>query len=157
MATFEILDQLTEVADSSRLQDRMKVWFVQKCAEEEAFAWFLCDQFACLRMSMSKDQRDSTKLGVLKQLLAGTHVRLGGLEALEQSLGISYAAGVASVLQLNDIVLGWTRPSTKTGERGGVLRFKGVIAGTVYHDLYLSGIALVERENVGFDLARPLP
>ncbi|GKA18238.1 hypothetical protein Tco_0698075 [Tanacetum coccineum] len=28
---------------------------------------------------------------------------------------------------------------------------------TVYHDLYLGGKALAERENVGFDLARPLP
>ncbi|GJV81946.1 hypothetical protein Tco_1517816 [Tanacetum coccineum] len=27
----------------------------------------------------------------------------------------------------------------------------------MYHDLYLSGKALAERENVGFDLARPLP
>ncbi|GJZ98491.1 hypothetical protein Tco_0670944 [Tanacetum coccineum] len=29
--------------------------------------------------------------------------------------------------------------------------------GTVYHDLYLGGKALAERENVGFNLARPLP
>ncbi|GJX81535.1 reverse transcriptase domain-containing protein [Tanacetum coccineum] len=29
--------------------------------------------------------------------------------------------------------------------------------GTVYHDLYLGGKALAERENVGFDLAIPLP
>ncbi|GKB44427.1 hypothetical protein Tco_0889369 [Tanacetum coccineum] len=28
---------------------------------------------------------------------------------------------------------------------------------TVYHNLYLSGEALAERENVGFDLARHLP
>nr|GEV75331.1 putative reverse transcriptase domain-containing protein [Tanacetum cinerariifolium] len=28
---------------------------------------------------------------------------------------------------------------------------------TVYHDLYLGGKSLAERENIGFDLARPLP
>ncbi|GKG11223.1 hypothetical protein Tco_0342623, partial [Tanacetum coccineum] len=28
---------------------------------------------------------------------------------------------------------------------------------TMYHDLYLGGKALAERDNVGFDLAIPLP
>ncbi|GJX24670.1 uncharacterized protein Tco_0230966 [Tanacetum coccineum] len=39
-------------------------------------------------------------------------------------------------------------------------RVLAMVAGlprTVYHDLYLGGKALVERENVGFNLARPLP
>ncbi|GJT36563.1 hypothetical protein Tco_0926982 [Tanacetum coccineum] len=104
MATFEILDQLTKVADSSRLQDCMKVWFVQKRAEEKAFAGFLRDQCVGLRMTNSKNQmliaklealgergdvvrcldhmreivaRDSVKLRVLEQLLVGTHVGIG--------------------------------------------------------------------------------
>ncbi|GJZ04098.1 hypothetical protein Tco_0537373 [Tanacetum coccineum] len=167
-------NQLTEVADSSRLQDRMKVWFVQKRAEEEAFAWFLCDRFACLRMSMSKDQRliselkalgewgdvvrcldhvkeivtrESTKLGVLKQLLAGTHVRLGlkdsyvadmkekeWIRSLRAESGYLLWQEFASVLQLYDIVLGICVPRSS-----------------------LAGIALVERANVDLDLARPLP
>ncbi|GJV06906.1 hypothetical protein Tco_1344562 [Tanacetum coccineum] len=36
------------------------------------------------------------------------------------------------------------------------LRFFCMI-GTVYHDLYLGGKSLAEKENVGFDLAKPLP
>nr|GEY39416.1 ribonuclease H [Tanacetum cinerariifolium] len=44
----------------------------------------------------------------------------------------------------------WTRPSTKSSERGGVPRFKGVIEGTVYHDLYLGGKALAKRENIDY-------
>ncbi|GKD53614.1 hypothetical protein Tco_1287001 [Tanacetum coccineum] len=103
MATFEILDQLTEFVDSSRLQGRMKVWFVQKCVKEEAFARFLRDQCVGLRTTNNKNQRliteleafgeqgddvrcldhmreivarDYAKLGVL-ELLAGTHVRIG--------------------------------------------------------------------------------
>ncbi|GJZ61330.1 hypothetical protein Tco_0617467 [Tanacetum coccineum] len=92
------------VADSSRLQDRIKVWFVQKRAEEEAFSGFLHDQCASLKMTNNKNQRliaelealgergdvvrcldhmreivarDSVKLRILKQLLAGTHVETG--------------------------------------------------------------------------------
>ncbi|GJV94923.1 hypothetical protein Tco_1546500 [Tanacetum coccineum] len=84
--------------------DRMKVWFVQKRSEEEAFAGFLRDQCAGLSMTNSKNQRliverealgergdsrryldhireiiarDSAKLRVLEQLLVGTHVRIG--------------------------------------------------------------------------------
>ncbi|GJW82180.1 hypothetical protein Tco_0146155 [Tanacetum coccineum] len=47
-----------------------------------------------------------------------------------------------------------TRPGTNTSDSGGVSRFKGVILGIVYHDLYLGGKALVERENMGFDLTK---
>ncbi|GKB61573.1 hypothetical protein Tco_0917759 [Tanacetum coccineum] len=104
MATFEILDELMEVADSSRLQDRMKVWFLQAPAEEEDFVGFLHDRCVGLRMSISNSQRliaelealgecrdvvrcldhmrqivgrDSAKLGALEQLLAGAHVGMG--------------------------------------------------------------------------------
>ncbi|GJS92898.1 hypothetical protein Tco_0799866 [Tanacetum coccineum] len=65
MDTFEILDQLTEFADSSCLQDRMKVWFVQKRVEEEAFAGFLRDQCAGLWMTNNKNQMLIAELEVL--------------------------------------------------------------------------------------------
>ncbi|GKA43515.1 hypothetical protein Tco_0736239 [Tanacetum coccineum] len=93
---------LNELVDLSReTEDRMKVWFVQACTEEEGFAGFFHDRCADLRMSLSKNQRliaeleavgergdtvrcldhireivtrDTGKLGVLEQLLAGTHV-----------------------------------------------------------------------------------
>nr|GEW78357.1 hypothetical protein [Tanacetum cinerariifolium] len=101
MGTFEILDELMEVVDSSRLNDRMRVWFVQVIAEEEAFARFLCDRCAGLRKNISKSQqlivkfealgeredaltcldlmrevvrRDSAKLAGLEQMLVGAHV-----------------------------------------------------------------------------------
>ncbi|GKC64659.1 hypothetical protein Tco_1097257, partial [Tanacetum coccineum] len=93
-----------KVTDSFRLQDRMKVLFIQKLAEEEAFARFLYDQCVGLTMTNNKNQRlieelealgerrdtmrcldhmreiiarDYAKLGVLEQLLAGTHVGIG--------------------------------------------------------------------------------
>nr|GEW31654.1 hypothetical protein [Tanacetum cinerariifolium] len=67
-----ILDELTEVDESSRFQDCMKVWFVQAHAKEEAFAGFLCDRCTGLR-----EHQDLAKLGAREQLLAGTYVGLG--------------------------------------------------------------------------------
>ncbi|GJS89291.1 hypothetical protein Tco_0771927 [Tanacetum coccineum] len=64
------------VTDSHRLRDRMKVVCVQKCGEEKAFQGFLRDQCAGLRITNNKNQRDSAKLVVLEQLLAGTYVRI---------------------------------------------------------------------------------
>ncbi|GKF17459.1 hypothetical protein Tco_0062377, partial [Tanacetum coccineum] len=52
MATLYILDKLAEVADSSRLQDKMKVVFVEARVADESFIALI----------------------VLEQLLAGTHV-----------------------------------------------------------------------------------
>ncbi|GJW37148.1 hypothetical protein Tco_0060068 [Tanacetum coccineum] len=49
----------------SSIHDRMKVWFVQKRAKEEAFAGFLRDQCAGLRMTNSKNQRLIAKLEAL--------------------------------------------------------------------------------------------
>ncbi|GJV61750.1 reverse transcriptase zinc-binding domain-containing protein [Tanacetum coccineum] len=66
-----------KVVDSSRLQDRMKVWFVQKCTEEEAFARFLRDQCVGHRMTNKIVARDYAKLEVLEQLLAGTNIGIG--------------------------------------------------------------------------------
>nr|GEU34848.1 hypothetical protein [Tanacetum cinerariifolium] len=65
MAAFKILDELTEVAESSRLQDHMKVWFVQARAKEETFAGFLRDRCAGLWMSISQNQRLISELEAL--------------------------------------------------------------------------------------------
>ncbi|GJS28760.1 hypothetical protein Tco_0489380 [Tanacetum coccineum] len=88
MATFEILDHLTDVADSSRLQDRIKVCKSQRLIEElEALKnlRLIADLEAlgereydvrCLDHIREIVARDCAKLRVLEQLLAGTHVRI---------------------------------------------------------------------------------
>ncbi|GJS05096.1 hypothetical protein Tco_0321604 [Tanacetum coccineum] len=101
MAALYILDKLAEVADSSHLQDKMKVVFVQACGADESFIALMRDLCSVIRVSIAKNRRliaeletlgqlaealkpldymketvvhDSTTLGVLEQLLAGTHV-----------------------------------------------------------------------------------
>nr|GEX23504.1 ATP-dependent DNA helicase PIF1-like [Tanacetum cinerariifolium] len=103
MAALYILDKLTEIADSSCLQDKMKVVFSQARSEDESFIGFMCDLCSGLMLSLTKNQRliaelealgqradafkpleytremvarDSTTLGVLKQLLVGILVRM---------------------------------------------------------------------------------
>nr|GEY30401.1 hypothetical protein [Tanacetum cinerariifolium] len=91
------------VANSYHLHDRIKVWFVQAHTEDEAFAEFLCDHCAGLKMTLSKNHRliaeletlggwgdvrcldymreivalESRNLRILEQLLAGTQVGIG--------------------------------------------------------------------------------
>nr|GEZ52963.1 hypothetical protein [Tanacetum cinerariifolium] len=101
MATLYILDKLAEVANSSRLQDKMKAVFVQAYGADESFIALIRDLCSALRVSISKNQRliaeldalgqpleaskpldymkemvvrDFATLGVLEQLLAGAHV-----------------------------------------------------------------------------------
>ncbi|GJZ24885.1 hypothetical protein Tco_0562344 [Tanacetum coccineum] len=101
MAALYILDKLAEVVDSSRLQDKMKVVFVQARGADESFIALMRDLCSVLRVSIAKNRRliaeleilgqlaealkpldymkemvvrDSITLGVLEQLLAGTHV-----------------------------------------------------------------------------------
>ncbi|GKC75226.1 hypothetical protein Tco_1126000 [Tanacetum coccineum] len=101
MATLYILDKLAEVADSSRLQDKMKVVFVEARVADESFIALIGDLCSALRVSITKNRRliaeletlgqqgealklldymkeivarDSATLRVLEQLLAGTHV-----------------------------------------------------------------------------------
>ncbi|GJS05277.1 hypothetical protein Tco_0321785 [Tanacetum coccineum] len=101
MAALYILDKLTEVANSSRLQDKMKVVFVQARGADESFIALMCDLCSTLRVSIAKNRRliaelealgqraeavkpfdymkemvvhDFAMLGVLEQLLADTHV-----------------------------------------------------------------------------------
>ncbi|GJY89561.1 hypothetical protein Tco_0504757 [Tanacetum coccineum] len=92
---------LVEFADSSCLQDKMKVVFVQARGADESFIALMCDLCSALRVSITKNWRliaelealgqrgealkpldymkemvgrDFVTLGVLEQLLAGTHV-----------------------------------------------------------------------------------
>ncbi|GJU90263.1 hypothetical protein Tco_1302686 [Tanacetum coccineum] len=101
MAALYILDKLAEVADSSRLQDKMKIVFMQARGSDEYFIALMCDLCSALRVSIAKNQRliaelkalgqwaealkpldymkeivgrDSAMLGVLEQSLVGTHV-----------------------------------------------------------------------------------
>ncbi|GJV72344.1 hypothetical protein Tco_1492339 [Tanacetum coccineum] len=83
MAALYILDKLGELADSPRLQDNMKVVFVQAHGEDESFIALMHDLCSALRrgealkpLDYMKEMvcRDSATLGVLEQLLAGTHV-----------------------------------------------------------------------------------
>ncbi|GKA91865.1 hypothetical protein Tco_0813790 [Tanacetum coccineum] len=101
MDALYILDKLAEVADSSRLQDKMKIVFMQARGSDESFIALMRDLCSALRVSIAKNRRliaelealgqraealkpldymkeivgrDSATLGVLEQLLAGTHV-----------------------------------------------------------------------------------
>ncbi|GJR57209.1 hypothetical protein Tco_1499371 [Tanacetum coccineum] len=101
MAALYILDKLTEIANSSRLQEKMKVVFSRARSEDESFIGLIRDLYSGLRLSLTKNQRlivelealgqrgDALKpleymremvarnfatLGVLEQLLAGIHV-----------------------------------------------------------------------------------
>ncbi|GKD68624.1 hypothetical protein Tco_1322714, partial [Tanacetum coccineum] len=93
--------KLAEVADSSRLQDKMKVVFVEARVADESFIALIRDLCPAFRVSITKNRRliaelealgqrvealkpldymkemvgrNSAMLGVLEQLLAGTHV-----------------------------------------------------------------------------------
>ncbi|GKB01260.1 hypothetical protein Tco_0829304 [Tanacetum coccineum] len=71
MAALYILDKLAEVSTSSRLQDKMKVVFVQAHGADESFMALMRDLCSALREMVV---RDFATLGVLEQLLAGTHI-----------------------------------------------------------------------------------
>ncbi|GKE48408.1 hypothetical protein Tco_1479666, partial [Tanacetum coccineum] len=101
MAALYILDKLAEVADSFRLQDKIKVIFIHARGVDESFITLMRDLCSALRVSITKNRsliaeletlrqraaalkpldyikemvvRDSATLGVLEQLLAATHV-----------------------------------------------------------------------------------
>nr|GEX85622.1 hypothetical protein [Tanacetum cinerariifolium] len=97
------LEGHAKAADSPRLQDKMNVLFTRARGVDETFAGLLCDLCFSLRIALSKIRgliakiealgaraypvtalgnmreivaRDATMLGVLEQLLAGTHVAM---------------------------------------------------------------------------------
>ncbi|GJU32024.1 hypothetical protein Tco_1175613 [Tanacetum coccineum] len=101
MDAFLILDKLTEIADSSRLQDKIKVVFIRARSEDASFIGLMRELCSGLRLSLTKNRqliaelealgqrgdafrsldymremvvRDSATLGVLEQLLTSTHV-----------------------------------------------------------------------------------
>nr|GEX42551.1 hypothetical protein [Tanacetum cinerariifolium] len=101
MAALYILDKLAEVVGSSRLQDKMKIVFMQARGSDDSFISLMCDLCPALRVSIAKNQmliaelgalgqrvealkpldyikeivgRDAATLRVLEQLLAASHV-----------------------------------------------------------------------------------
>ncbi|GJU51734.1 hypothetical protein Tco_1221289 [Tanacetum coccineum] len=97
MAALYILNKLSEVVGSSLLEDKMKVVFSRARESDEAFIDVLRELCYALRVSITKDRRliaelealgqradalkhkmmvarDSARVGVLEQLLAGAHV-----------------------------------------------------------------------------------
>ncbi|GKA40197.1 hypothetical protein Tco_0732790, partial [Tanacetum coccineum] len=101
MAALYILDKLSEVTDSTRLEDKMKVMFSRAQDSDEYFIELLRELLSAIRVSITKDRRliaelkalgqradvlksleymremvarESARLGILEQLLAGAHV-----------------------------------------------------------------------------------
>nr|GEV71157.1 hypothetical protein [Tanacetum cinerariifolium] len=92
---FFILDKLTEVAESSRLSDKMKVVFDQARNKEKAFASLMRDLCFSLRISLSKKRMlvaelealvergdAATPLEHMREIVARDYVLLGELEKL---------------------------------------------------------------------------
>ncbi|GKE46767.1 hypothetical protein Tco_1478025 [Tanacetum coccineum] len=65
MGPFFILDKLTEVVESSRLTDKMKVVFDQARKEEASFEALMHDVCCSLRVSLSKKHRLAAELKAL--------------------------------------------------------------------------------------------
>nr|GEW64896.1 hypothetical protein [Tanacetum cinerariifolium] len=108
MAALYILDKLSEAANSSRLEDKMKVVFSRARDSDKSFIELLRELCYAIRVSINKDRvsitkdrwliaelealgqradvlksleymremvaRDSARVGILEQLLVGTHV-----------------------------------------------------------------------------------
>ncbi|GKF76915.1 hypothetical protein Tco_0229385 [Tanacetum coccineum] len=67
MAAFLILDRLTEIVDSSRLQDKMKVVFSRARSEDESFIGLMRDLCSGLRLSLTKNRQLIAELEALGQ------------------------------------------------------------------------------------------
>ncbi|GJU35297.1 hypothetical protein Tco_1183651 [Tanacetum coccineum] len=65
MGPFFILDKLTEVAESSRLSDKIKVVFDRALGEENDFGKLMQDLCFSLRISLSKKRRLVAELDAL--------------------------------------------------------------------------------------------
>ncbi|GJU56650.1 hypothetical protein Tco_1234416 [Tanacetum coccineum] len=77
MAAFFILDKLTEVVGSDRLQNKMKIVFTRTHNEDGCFIRIVRDLCCSLRsLGYLREMvgRDSDMLGVLEQLLARAEV-----------------------------------------------------------------------------------
>nr|GEY55264.1 hypothetical protein [Tanacetum cinerariifolium] len=101
MTALYILDKLSEDANSSRLEDKIKVVFSRARDSDESFIELLRELCSAIRVSITKDRRliaelealgqhadvlksleymremvarDSARVGTLEQLLAGAYV-----------------------------------------------------------------------------------
>ncbi|GKC64739.1 hypothetical protein Tco_1097337 [Tanacetum coccineum] len=110
MAAFFILDKLTEVAGSDRLQDKMKIMFTRTHSEDECFIGIVRDLCCRLRLSLSKNRRLITELealghcadavrclGYLREMVGHDSETLGVLEQLlaQAEVGRRLKAGYA--------------------------------------------------------------
>nr|GFA58833.1 hypothetical protein [Tanacetum cinerariifolium]GFA60675.1 hypothetical protein [Tanacetum cinerariifolium] len=117
MAALYILDKLSEVANSSRLEDKMKAVFSRAWDSDKSLIELLRKLCSAIRVSITKDRRligelealgqrvdvlksleymremvarDSARVGILEQLLAGAHVGM--------RLKAEYAAGMGETV-----------------------------------------------------------
>ncbi|GKE56786.1 hypothetical protein Tco_1495971 [Tanacetum coccineum] len=67
MSAFIMLDKLTEDANSFRLQDKMKLWFMQAHTEEHSFSVVIRDFCFELRVTLSQNRRLIAELEALGQ------------------------------------------------------------------------------------------
>ncbi|GKC12225.1 hypothetical protein Tco_1009007 [Tanacetum coccineum] len=117
MGTFFILDKLSEVAESSRLADKMKYVFGRLCGEDESFAGLMRDLCLSIRISLSKKQRlvaeleavgevegDAKSLKHMQVIVARDAVTLGELETLLAcaQVGVSLKAGFMADMEVKD-------------------------------------------------------
>nr|GEU71380.1 hypothetical protein [Tanacetum cinerariifolium] len=132
MAALYILDKLSEAAGYAILEDKINVVFSQARESDQAFIDVLCDLCSALRVSIMKDRwlvaelealgqradtlkpleymreivaRDSVRVGVLEQLLAGTHVgmrlKAGYAAEMEETWQSLISYGVKLCLSTN--------------------------------------------------------
>ncbi|GKB48809.1 hypothetical protein Tco_0899562 [Tanacetum coccineum] len=110
----EILDGFAEVAESSRLPDKMNVVFNRARSEEKSFVGLMQDLCFSLRISLSKNRRlvaelealvekvDSAKpLEQMREIVARDSVTLGDLEKLlaRALVGVSLKDGYIDELE----------------------------------------------------------
>ncbi|GJX86972.1 hypothetical protein Tco_0337746 [Tanacetum coccineum] len=93
MAPFFLLDKLAEVADSPRLQDKMKWVFSRARSDDEFFIGLMCDLCFGLRMSLHKNRRLITELEALGQRVDA----LRSLDCLREI--VAHDSGTLGVLE----------------------------------------------------------
>ncbi|GJW57964.1 hypothetical protein Tco_0104695 [Tanacetum coccineum] len=132
MAALYILDKLSEVANSSRLEDKMKVVFSRARDSDESFIELLRELCYAIRVSITKDQRliaklealgqradvlksleymremvawDSARLGILEQLLAGAHVGMRLKAEYAADMGETVVASCAALMKRQNMTV----------------------------------------------------
>ncbi|GJZ27550.1 hypothetical protein Tco_0571803 [Tanacetum coccineum] len=80
MAIFEVLDELMEITDSTKLHKHMRFWFVQEIAKEEGFLKFLHDRCDDMRR---RSARRHVLIGEM-EALGARGVAVDSLDCLKQ-------------------------------------------------------------------------